>query len=107
MAVTPARRLEQTKVRTPLAEWRLKRGMTQKELREAAGITRTVYGRLERGEHPDPPLRLLSNCAIVLGVPVEELLQPEWREWWKPQPADPDPPADPSDLWRTSGEPKG
>lgn len=99
-AVTPARRLEQTNVRTPLARWRLERGPTQKELAQAAGLSRTVYNRLERGAYDDPPLRRLSNCAIVLGVPVEELLQPEWRQWWKPQPGDPDAPTDPSATWK-------
>lgn len=98
--VTPARRLEQTNIRTPLAAWRVKRGMTQRELYQAAGLSRSVYNKLERGDYPDPPLRWLSNCAIVLGVDLAELIQPEWREWWKPADGYPDPPEDPSRLWR-------
>lgn len=98
--MSPARRLEQTNVRTPLAAWRVKRGMTQRELAAAAGLSRSVYNKLERGDYPEPPLRRLNNCAIVLGVALEELIQPEWRKWWKPQPGDPDPPEDPATNWQ-------
>jgi transcriptional regulator with XRE-family HTH domain len=98
--VSPARRLEQTNIRTPLAEWRVKRGMTQRELWQAAGVSRTVYLKLERGDYQDPPLRRLNNCALVLGVELDELIQPEWREWWRPLKGDPAPPEDPAALWR-------
>lgn len=75
--------------------------MTQQEVAAAVGISRTTYNKLERGEYQNPQLRYLINCAIVLGVErVEELFQPEWRAWYRPQPGDPPEPADPSALWR-------
>jgi len=98
--MTPAQPGQQTNIRTPLAAWRVKRRMVQREVWEAAGLSRTVYLKLEHGAYKDPPLRRLNNCAIVLGVPLEELIEPQWREWWKRQPGEPDRPADPSALWR-------
>lgn len=80
--MTPARRLEQTKVRTRLGEWRVKRGMTQQEMVDATGISRTTYIAMEAGTEQDPSLRRLVNCAVVLGVELEELIEPEWREWF-------------------------
>jgi transcriptional regulator with XRE-family HTH domain len=80
--VTPFRPLEQTKARTPLARMRLKRRVTQKQMWEATGISRSAYMRMERGEHPNPPIRYIANCAIALGCDIEELIQDEWREWW-------------------------
>jgi transcriptional regulator with XRE-family HTH domain len=99
--VSPAEPVKQTKVRTPLAEARVRRGMTQTEVAAAAGMSRTTYNKLERGGFEDPPLRYLNNCAIVLGVArVEELFEPRWREWFQPLPGDPSAPEDPSSLWR-------
>ncbi len=37
--------------------------------------------RLETNEHDDPGVRLLNNCAIVLGVSIAELIEEEWLEW--------------------------
>ena len=79
--VMPAHRLEQTKGQTRLAKMRVARGMTQREVWEATGISRTTHLRLERGGFENPPVRALSNCAIVLGCELEELIEPEWRDW--------------------------
>ena len=102
--MSPAKPVKQTKVRTPLAEARVRRGMTQTEVAAAAGMSRTTYNKLERGGYDDPPLRYLNNCAIVLGVDrVEDLFEPRWREWYQALPGDPPAPEDPSALWRVPG----
>lgn len=96
-----APRLRQTKVRTPLAHWRLQRGMTQREMWEAAGISRGTYLAMEHGRKKNPQVRLLANCATVLGVDVGELIGPDLRAWWKRYPeSSVDEPEDPSALWR-------
>lgn len=73
--------------------------MTQQEMWQATGMARATYLKLEHGDYDNPPVRYLTNCAIVLGCQLEELVQAEWRGWWKRLPHDPDAPADPSALW--------
>ncbi len=29
----------------------------------------------------NPPIRYLTNCAIVFGCELEHLVEPVWREW--------------------------
>lgn len=103
--MTPARRLEQTDIRTPLAQLRVRRGMTQEEVWSATGISRATsratYLKLEHGRYANPPIRYLANCALVLGCNLEDLIEPRWRTWWKRLPNDPDEPADPNVI---SGE---
>lgn len=81
---------------TKLARARLASGFTQRDLVEATGIARSTYWRLERGRIPNPPLRYLTNCALVLGVPADELIEEEWRTTWLQ--LTPDAPAEPPDL---------
>jgi transcriptional regulator with XRE-family HTH domain len=72
---------------------------------EATGMSRSAYWRLERGLTPNPPLRHLTNCAIVLGVPVEELIEEEWRTTWLQLSEDgPATPPDMDELRRRSEE---
>jgi DNA-binding XRE family transcriptional regulator len=103
--MSPARRLVQSKVETRLAQRRVERGMTQREVWRATGISRTSYLRLERKDgYGNPPLRYLSNCAIVLGCELEDLIEPEWHTWelfdfTSRQPADP------SKLWHGGAVP--
>jgi transcriptional regulator with XRE-family HTH domain len=96
----PGRRpAEQTKVETKLAAWRVKRGMTQKELARAIGISLSSYYRLERGMNRNPPLGYLANAAIVLGCKLEDLIEDRWRSWhvlWQLNP-----PERPKELWRS------
>jgi transcriptional regulator with XRE-family HTH domain len=94
MARRGRRPVEQTKVRTKLAAWRVKRGMTQKELAEAVDIPPTTYWRIEVGMKY-PTVRDLGNLAIVLGCQVEDLIDDRWREWSKPGS-----PPEPEHLWR-------
>jgi hypothetical protein len=46
----------------------------------------------------NPPLRYLANCAIVLGVGVEDLIEEQWRDWLPL--ARTKRPRDPRALWR-------
>jgi DNA-binding XRE family transcriptional regulator len=62
--------------------------MTQAELARRTGISRATIQRLERGEIEQPSVRMLANCAMVLGaqlatgVRLEDLIEDEWREWY-------------------------
>ena len=68
-------------------------------------MSRSVYWRLERGRIKNPPLRHLTSCALVLGVPVEELIEDEWRTTWlQLSPSGPKKPPDPKELRQRSQE---
>src|SRR4051812_4124461 len=70
---------------TPLARARLRRDVSQAQMAKALGISENTYRRLERYEHRTPPLRYLTNAAILLEWPLEELIEP-YREWWPAYP---------------------
>ncbi|MCU1529282.1 MAG: hypothetical protein JWP75_3045 [Frondihabitans sp.] len=36
---------------------------------------------MEAGSPANPKIRLLSNCALVLGCDIEDLIEPVWRKW--------------------------
>jgi transcriptional regulator with XRE-family HTH domain len=90
-----------TSSQSPLAWWRLRRGMTQEELAEAAGVPVASYRRMERGEVTAVNLAHLSNCAWVLGVDHTDLIDPDWLAWRAPD-AGPDEPPAPGSRWRRS-----
>jgi len=71
-----------TKPETKLARARIAAKLTQAEMVEATGIRRSFYGRRERARVATPPLRHLTNCALVLDVPVDTLIEDEWRTTW-------------------------
>ena len=77
----PARKEDQTHVRTRLAAVRVERGLTQAQMARYTGLTVPTYRRLERGQIPAPPLSYLANCALVLDVSLEALIEDEWRSW--------------------------
>jgi transcriptional regulator with XRE-family HTH domain len=77
----------------------MRRGVTQQEMADATGMSGSTYWRLEHGRLPDPPIRLLANCALALGVRVEDLIEDEWREWLALDARRPGPPA-PASFWR-------
>ena len=83
--MAPFQPLNQTRVRTRLARLRVAVGVTQRQMWEALGVSRATYVRLEQGRLVNPPLRLLQNCAIALGCDLDELIEPEWREWYTPE----------------------
>lgn len=55
-------------------EWRERRGLTQEQLAEKAGISRTYLARLETARH-DPTLSMLEKLAKALRVKVGRLLE--------------------------------
>jgi transcriptional regulator with XRE-family HTH domain len=69
--------------RTRLGELRRKRVpvIKQEAMAEQTGIPLRTYQRLEAGKITNPPIRYLVNCAIVLGVELEEICEPEWLRW--------------------------
>ncbi len=66
---------------TRLAQARREHGIGQEELARAAGLGRSTIQRIEARTMTNPPIRYLANCAIVLGIPLEDLIEPEWRAW--------------------------
>ena len=94
-----ARRDVQAKNETKLGRLRTERGVSQEELAEAVGISLATYRRLERGQLKNPPVRYLVNCAIALGVELEEILEPEWLEWM-PTGVKTAKPPDPEQFWQ-------
>ena len=55
-------------------EWRERRGMTQEQLAERAGISRPYLARLETARQ-DPKLSTLEKIARALKVDVTKLLK--------------------------------
>ncbi len=78
----------------------MRRGVTEQELATVTGMSTATYWRLEHGQMPDPPLRLLANCALALGVELEDLIEDEWREWKVLDARYGQPPA-PEEFWRS------
>lgn len=81
----------------------MRRGVTQQEMADATGMSGSTYWRLEHGRLADPPIRLLANCALVLGVDLEELIEEQWRAWLVLDQRRPGPPA-PEDFWRHNAD---
>ncbi len=80
-ALADATRPRSSTAVTKLAQLRTDRGLSQAEMAALTGISTASYWRLEHNELPSLPLRYLSNCALVLGVALEDLIEDEWREW--------------------------
>ena len=55
-------------------EWRAKRGLSQRDLAEASGVSREFIARIELGQH-DPTLSTLEELAGALGVKVGRLVE--------------------------------
>lgn len=88
-----------TRSRTRLAVWRLRRGVMQKRLAEAVGMSPAAYRRLERDQVRDPSVRDLANLALALGVDLTDLLEPHWLKWRAPSRSRTRPPSA-EKLWR-------
>jgi transcriptional regulator with XRE-family HTH domain len=95
----PRRPVEQTKVDTRLAAWRVRRGVTQDEMAKAIGISYSTYWRLERGRYKNPPIGYLVNCALALGCELGDILEDEQMEWCVFDQRAAKPP-DPQMFWR-------
>jgi transcriptional regulator with XRE-family HTH domain len=91
--------VEQTKVETKIAAWRVRRGMTQAEVAAALGMSVATYWRYERGRIYSPGIRQLSAFAFLFGCELDDLIEDEWRPGYLR------PGArwtfNPPDLWRT------
>jgi transcriptional regulator with XRE-family HTH domain len=77
----PARKGDQTKVRTKLGALRADSGLTQARMARYVGISLETYRRLERGTMAAPPISYLANCALVIEVELEDLVDDAWRRW--------------------------
>lgn len=97
--MSPARHDPGTTPETKLAHVRMSRGVTQEELARAVGISVPTYRRLERGETGNPKLRHLVNCALALGVELDDVLEDEWLEWLPLHKTAASPP-EPDEFWR-------
>lgn len=62
-----------------LRAWRLERGIAQDAFALAAGVDRSYYGKLERGER-QPSLAVLLKCASAFAQPAAELVAAIERE---------------------------
>lgn len=71
---------------------RLEKGVDRQKLAQAAGISYTSLYRLEAGMAPNAPLWWYTNCAIALGVKLDEIFGPEEQQW-RPSSKAPAPPA--------------
>lgn len=63
-----------SKLRTAIAEQRIKKNMTQTELAEAVGVRRETIGRLEKGQY-NPSLKLAMDIANILEASVYDLFE--------------------------------
>jgi len=54
---------------------REKRGLTQQQAADAAGMLQHVWSRLESGGRPNPQIDTLRRVARVLGCGIEELIR--------------------------------
>lgn len=87
---------ERTIARTRLAEARLERGLTQREVAAFTGIPLSSYRRLERGGNLNPPLRWLVNCQLALALDtLGDVMEEEWFDWLQLSASAPDRPPDP------------
>jgi transcriptional regulator with XRE-family HTH domain len=76
-----------------LREVRALRGATQEQVARITGIPLKAYRKLERKQIAHPPLAYLCNCALALGVELEDVTEPGWGLEWVPMgTASPTPP---------------
>lgn len=59
---------------TVLRAWRVERGIAQDALALLAGVDRSYYGKLERGER-QPSLSVLLKCASAFDQPAAKLVE--------------------------------
>lgn len=58
---------------TPLAFWRSKRGLTQRQLAKLMGISQSFFAEIEAGKKIGEPV-LYKRAAEALGVPMDGLV---------------------------------
>lgn len=69
------------KPRTRLARIRIWRGVSQRDLAAATGISLSTIRRIESGEQTNPQIRYLTNIAAALHCPLETICEHEWLDW--------------------------
>lgn len=62
-----------------VAELRTKKGWSQLDLAQAAGITSSVVSRIERGTQADFHLSVVASLAKALYTPIDSLLTENYR----------------------------
>lgn len=77
----PARKDRQSTGVSPIAHLRTSRGLTQKELADAVGLSVRTLARLEHEEVEDPPVGWFVNLSIALGVEPSDLLGDAELQW--------------------------
>jgi transcriptional regulator with XRE-family HTH domain len=65
-----------------LAEARVRKGMSQRHLAEMTGLSLSTLARLEKYRVRLPPLQWYVNCAIALGVELDEVVD-SWHFRWQ------------------------
>lgn len=64
---------------TRISFWHTARRISQRELARRTGISEKTIERLDQGRSPNPSIRHLLAIAHVLRVPLEELIEEDWR----------------------------
>lgn len=70
---------------TVLREWRQQRGIAQDAFALLAGIDRSYFGKLERGER-QPSLAVLLRCASAFAQPASSLVEAIERQLKRKRP---------------------
>jgi transcriptional regulator with XRE-family HTH domain len=83
---------KQGKPKTKLAEKRLERQMSQRDMVEATGIPMATYQRMEMAERKTAPYEYLARCADVLGVALDDLIEEKYKSRTSPRPTGRKPP---------------
>ncbi|MCW2983692.1 MAG: hypothetical protein JWR63_1262 [Conexibacter sp.] len=68
-----------------LALLREQKGFSPEQLAVLVGTSRRTIGKIEKRRQPGEPayrvdLRVMRNCAVVLGVTLDDLVDGDW-EW--------------------------
>lgn len=69
--------MRQREIAEQVRVWREKRGLSQRALARAAGLSPVLVTKLESGAIADPRLSTLRKLAKALNVPVAEILEEE------------------------------
>jgi len=59
-----------------IKHWRQKKGLTQNQLAEKAGLTIATIGRIEAGIRQGTNITTLQRIAEALGISLDKLLNP-------------------------------
>lgn len=82
-ATMPAKGQTRLESRSRLAYVRHGAAITQTEMARRMGVSIATYQRLEEGRIANPPLGYLVSAALILDVPVAQLVEPQWLAWWE------------------------